>query len=142
MGLRRKHASRSVGYRQGYLRSAEWAKFRAGFYGRLRAANILPACAACGRAENEGVALELHHLSYEGVRQLPGGQWVSGERDDDVILLCRDDHEQVHRILDSNPRDFSGLSRRVASLRIINSLRARYGRLTFSRSGGNTGRKR
>lgn len=130
MGLGRKHASRSVGYRQGYLKSGAWSVFRAGFYGRLRAAGILPACAACGRAEHEGVSLELHHLSYEGVSQLPSGQWVSGESDDDVILLCREDHEQLHRVLDSNRRDFVGISRRVASLRIVNSLRARYGRLT------------
>lgn len=140
MGLGRKHASRAVGYRKGYLRSEAWAGFRRGFYARLRAANIVPACAACGRTQGQGARLELHHLSYEGVKQDAAGRWVSGEGDEDVILLCREDHEQLHRILDANGRDFAGLDRRLASLRIINSFRARGRRLTRGRSGINTGR--
>lgn len=140
MGLGRKHASRAVGYRQGYLRSDAWASFRRGFYARLRAAGIVPACAGCGRTRGEGAALELHHLSYAGVEKDASGRWVSGEQDSDVILLCREDHEQLHRILDTNGRDFVGLDRRLASLRIINSFRARQQRLTRGRLGANTGK--
>lgn len=130
MGLGRKHASRAGDYRQGYLRSDAWIAFRRGFYARLRSQNIIPACAACRRTAGEGVALELHHLTYEGVSRGASGAWVSGESDDDVIILCREDHEQLHRILDSNRRDFAGCDRRLASLRVINGLRSRYARLT------------
>lgn len=142
MSLARKHASRSVGYRQGYLRSEAWAGFRRGFYRRLRAHGVIAACAGCSRTRGQGARLELHHLSYEGVSQGADGVWVSEESDDDVILLCSEHHEQLHRILDSNHRDFSGLDRRIASLRIINSFRARSARLTGSGSRVNTLSKR
>jgi len=138
MSLARKHASRSVGYRQGYLRSEAWSNFRRGFYARLRAQGVIAACAGCSRTRGEGARLELHHLSYAGVGQGADGVWVSGESDDDVILLCQEHHEQLHRILDTNSRDYVGLDRKVASLRIINSFRARYRRLTGSGAGVNT----
>lgn len=121
MSLARKSASDAAAYRLGYLRSAAWAKRRAKYYAWIRGLGKVPVCQVCGTKKD----LQLHHLSYEGVRfDASSGQWVAGESNDDFLPLCALHHEGLHRAFDTKKRDFIGAQRRWASLRWVNAMRS------------------
>ena len=74
---------RRLWYRDYYLQSRHWARFRAKakrYYGNK--------CARCFRYGINGVTIDVHHLSYERL-------WH--ERLEDVQLLCRECHKQKHK---------------------------------------------
>lgn len=72
--------------------------------------------------------MDLHHMSYDGVSQDRGGRWVSREKDTDLMPLCRDCHERVHRILDDHKRDYKGWNRHRATIVIVARLRREHER--------------
>ena len=120
MGLGRKRGAARAEY-AGYIASDAWRARKIRYYEDIRAAGFVPVCQVCGVSRG----LDLHHLSYDGVRRVASGVWVSGEADEDLIPLCRADHEELHRVLDTRGRDYRGWSRRAASLRIIRYLKDR-----------------
>lgn len=121
--LARKSAKESRAYREGYLRSPAWQKFRRLYFEAIKKSQRVAVCQVCGRTKREDNPLDLHHMSYDNVHQGPDGRWVSNERPEDVVLLCRKHHKDVHKILDDYRRDYRGWSRRRASTRIIHHLR-------------------
>lgn len=67
----------------------------------------------------DGGSLDLHHVSYEGVSwDDTAQQWVAREADDDLMPMCREHHQQLHRIMDGR-KEFYGWDRRRASVVII-----------------------
>lgn len=54
------------------------------------------------------------------------GSWVAREADEDLMPLCRDHHQAVHRVMDRK-RDFYGWDRRRATLVIVAYLRSKWG---------------
>ena len=71
-------------YRQKYLKSFHWRKFKA----KLRADGYLKRCYICGtdgKEMNEGI--EPHHISYKNIGK---------ETADDIVPLCETCHDRVH----------------------------------------------
>lgn len=126
MSLARKRGAARAEY-AGYLRSSAWLSRKIRFYEALAEAGFVAVCQVCGARKSKATPLDLHHLSYEGVKKLPGGQWVSSEADEDLIPLCREHHQQLHQILDTRGRDYRGWSRKKASLWIIYGLKKKVG---------------
>lgn len=125
--LKRKRGAKALAYRSGYLGSEAWAARRRAYYGGVWSRGFVAMCQVCGKTGADGVSLHLHHLSYEGVRRGADGVWVAGEKDEDLLPLCETDHESLHKILDDFSSGYRGWSRRAASLRIVQQLRARSG---------------
>lgn len=123
--LARKTGAKAQSYRQGYLRSGGWQKWRREYFEAIRATGKIPACQGCLVPESASdVVLDLHHMSYDGVREVPeSGGWVSKERAEDVVMLCRDCHGRLHRLLDQPRSGWSGWDRRRASVVIIGRMR-------------------
>ena len=90
-------------------------------------------CLVCG----VGGALDLHHTSYDGVKQRTDGSWVAGEADGDLMPLCRGCHEDLHAELDRRRRDFWGWDRRRATAVLVVGLRR--ARLDSVGGGGSEG---
>jgi GTP1/Obg family GTP-binding protein len=84
-------------YRTGYLRSPAWFNRRDRWFRTEQRRGPLT-CVACGRAGTRRT-LELHHLSYRGVRVLDG-RWLATEKHDDLTALHPFCHELVHRLID------------------------------------------
>lgn len=124
MSLARKRGAARAEY-AGYMRSSAWLSRKIRFYAEIKGRGQIAVCQVCGTRGSKDNPLDLHHLSYEGVVKLPGGGWKSNERDEDLIPLCRADHQKVHEILDSRVRDYRGWSRRKASMWIIYGLKTK-----------------
>lgn len=107
---------------QSYLASAAWHRRRWRYFRALRRRGFEPACQVCGLRLDQTESLDLHHLNYDGVVERDG-QWIAGERDEDLMVLCRLHHNDVHRILDERRRDYWGWDRRKATLVIVGHLR-------------------
>lgn len=118
MGLRR---TRSKSYRK-YLRSQSWNWRRRRWFRDRRAEGLEPACQVCGDRLEEVGTLDLHHVSYDGVTEHPNGKWSARESDADLMPLCRDDHQAVHRMMDRR-REFYGWSRYRATVVIVAHLK-------------------
>ena len=130
--LARKSSRGGYAYREGYLRSPAWQKFRREYFEAVKATGTVPVCQVCFRPGTEGNPLDLHHMTYENVRRTPIGGWVSAEKRADVVLICREHHQRLHQILDDYRRDYRGWSRRRASVRIIHHLRAHHSKGTLA----------
>ncbi|SMY04385.1 MULTISPECIES: hypothetical protein [Brevibacterium] len=115
----------SSAYQSGYLRSQQWHWRRRRWFRDRRAAGFEPACQVCGVSLEDAGTLDLHHVSYDGVVENPDGSWTAREADEDLMPLCRDHHQAVHRIMDRK-RDFHGWDRRRATLVIVAFLRAKW----------------
>lgn len=121
--LARKTGRAALGYRQGYLRSPGWKKWRREYFEAIRTQGVIPACQGCLAREDEVAdGLDLHHMSYDGVREVPGG-WSSREQTEDVVMLCRGCHQKLHRLLDQPRSGWRGWDRRAASVVIIRRMR-------------------
>lgn len=72
-------------------------------------------------------SLDLHHVSYEGVRRGQGNRWVAEETDEDLVPLCRQCHDQLHSRMDDG-KTYYGWSRENATFRIIAELRQQLAR--------------
>lgn len=83
-----------------------WVAEHQARYGRL------PRCAGCD-APWRPRAGDLHHLTYDR---------LGSERFEDLLAMCRDCHEAVHRLLDTS-RGWRRLDRRAATARVVASLR-------------------
>lgn len=112
----------STEYQRGYLRSRAWNWRRRRWFRDHRNSGFEPACQVCGLRLDEAGSLDLHHVSYEGVKQHPDGSWASEEEDADLMPLCRTHHQAVHRLMDRK-RDFHGWNRRRATAVIVAFLR-------------------
>jgi hypothetical protein len=88
-----------------YLKSPEWRKLRDE---ALEKANHT--CAICGAKEN----LNVHHCHYRNI-DTP-----------ELVVLCKDCHAMVHRILKSVHARIAGTEMRNASYRAILNARAVY----------------
>lgn len=100
-----------------YLRSRAWNWRRRRWFRDVRAAGREPACQVCGLRLEDTDSLDLHHVSYAGVGKVDG-RWAATEADEDLLPLCRADHQAVHRMLDRS-KDFYGWDRRRATVVII-----------------------
>ena len=65
-----------------------------------------------------------HHTSYEGVGQDADGTWRAREADEDLMPMCREHHQQLHRMMDGK-KEFYGWDRRRATVVIVARLRHR-----------------
>lgn len=102
-----------------YLRSQQWGFRRVRWFRDCRARGYEPACQVCGVTLVDGDSLDLHHVSYEGVSwDDTTQQWVAREADEDLMPMCREHHQQLHRIMDGR-KEFYGWDRRRASVVII-----------------------
>ncbi len=75
-------------YRNVYLKSEHWMNLR---IERLALSNGL--CAICGF---RSVSNDVHHIRY-------GGSLYRVKADEDLRVLCRSCHTEIHRLLDENP---------------------------------------
>ncbi|WP_282827666.1 hypothetical protein [Gulosibacter sediminis] len=115
----RKPSPAAASYRGGYLRSRAWFARRARYFqdqARLR-------CEVCRREVTTPRDLELHHVSYRGVRQRPDGSWEAHEADNDLVAMHPVCHEAVHRILDQDTMLRGLVSRQDATDRAIRIVR-------------------
>ncbi|WP_123826629.1 hypothetical protein [Kocuria soli] len=111
--------SGNQGYQTGYLRSGAWFDRRRAWFTAVEARGQQVACLVCGSEQG----LDLHHVDYDGVWQAGDGSWIAGENDEDLMLLCRGCHEDLHDELDRRRRDFWGWDRRRASAVLVAGLR-------------------
>lgn len=114
MGLNR---TGSKPYRA-YLKTQAWHWRRQRWFRDRRRAGFEPACQVCGVTLATAGTLDLHHMSYQGVGQEPDGTWKAREKDTDLMPLCRDHHEAVHRMMDRR-KEFYGWDRRRATVKIV-----------------------
>lgn len=122
-------------YLRGYLKSPAWFARRRAWFRSVEQRGQVVVCLVC----REAGPVDLHHTSYEGVRQESSGGWVAGEADEDLMPLCRSCHEDLHRELDRRRRDFWGWDRRRASAVIVIGLRR--ARLGTDQIGASKGRR-
>lgn len=108
---------------QGYLASPAWKKRRRVYFETVRLSGFEPACQCCFTTLTEAKALDLHHLSYEGVTKDASGRWLSAEDEADLVPLCRDCHERLHTRLDARRMDYWGWDRRRATAVVLTYLR-------------------
>lgn len=94
-GLRR---AGKASYTEGYLRSGAWRERRRRFLADLQARTGRIGCACCDEELSERTA-DVHHLSYERVVN-DDGMYGAGEKDEDLMVLCRWCHERVHAAFD------------------------------------------
>lgn len=113
----------SPAYRQ-YLRSQQWGFRRVRWFRDCRARGYEPACQVCGMTLAEAGSLDLHHTSYAGVGQDAEGTWRARESDEDLMPMCREHHQQLHRMMDGK-KEFYGWDRRRATVVIVARLRHR-----------------
>lgn len=116
MSLRRGGAKRGE-YIAGYLRSGAWRARRRRYFVDRRAAEGAVTCPGCDDPLADRTA-DVHHLSYDGVVKREDGVWVSGEKDEDLLAMCRWCHERVHKLLDRD-RGWSSRDRRDATWAVI-----------------------
>jgi len=119
------HRTGNTAYSRGYLRSREWFARRRRWFEEVRAAGMEPACVVCSMTEPEGrrsgVSLDLHHVSYAGVEQTEQGRWIAAEAHEDLMPLCRHDHQRLHQMMDGR-REFYGWDRERATLWVVTHL--------------------
>lgn len=99
-----------------YMASPAWAKQRAAWVLEYEARNAaLPTCAVCnaGWVTESGATLDVHHHTYERLGK---------ELFDDLVALCREHHEHVHRAFDSDSY-WRRMDRPTASRELINRLK-------------------
>ncbi|GEM_PF-2026639 len=124
--LGRKQGAAAAPYRDGYLRSAAWRETRRRYFAWVHAQGAVPTCQVCAARRNpDGTALDLHHLTYEHCGKDAAGHWYSRETVEDLVLMCRDCHKELHRILDGSGKDWKGWDRRRASVAVIVHLKGR-----------------
>lgn len=111
--------SGNAAYSRGYLRSGAWFRRRRAWFAAVEATGRQVVCLICG---DDG-PVDLHHTSYDGVKQGPDGFWVAGESDEDLMPLCRGCHEALHAELDRRRRDFWAWDRRRATAVLVVGLR-------------------
>lgn len=120
----RRRPARGNRYRTGYLTSIEWFRRRARWFREEADTYGVVRCAVClGRGTSS--TLELHHLDYRGVAEVPGGGWRAGEEHTDLLAVHPDHHRMVHQLLDSDKVLGRLRNRRDASMQAIAKLRRR-----------------
>lgn len=108
-------------YRE-YLDSPQWAKRRREWFQDCRAAGYQPVCQVCEVELEVAGSLDLHHASYDGVKQDEQGRWQANETDAELMPMCRLCHSELHRRMDAR-RAFTGWSRRRATVYIAGEMR-------------------
>ena len=117
----RRRPHRGNSYRSSFLTSPAWfARRDRWFTDQTQVAGSLR-CIVC-RADAGRDDLELHHLDYTGVQQLPTG-WIAGEKHTDLVCAHPYCHELLHRLLDRDRVLRALRGRRAASIRAIRQLR-------------------
>lgn len=111
------HRTGSADYRA-YLRSPQWGFRRVRWFRDCRACGAEPACLVCRITLTEAGKLDLHHVSYKGVQRDHGGRWVAREQDEDLMPMCREHHQELHRRMDTR-KEWFGWDRRRASVAIV-----------------------
>lgn len=118
-------------YQQGYIRSRQWGFRRVRYFRDVRAAGREPACQVCGITLEDyqqatGRMLDVHHVRYDGViYDDESGRWFAREKDEDLMEMCREDHQQLHRIMDRT-KEFYGWSRERATAVIVVRLKRQH----------------
>lgn len=123
MSNARKNAASAAPYRTGYLRSPAWFARRDRWFTEELALRGEIRCALCGGVADPG-ALELHHLSYDGVEQGPE-RWYAGEAHEDLTSLHARCHEWLHKLLDGDAALRRMRDRRLATRAALARLRAK-----------------
>lgn len=112
-----------------YLLSRAWGWRRQCWCRDCRRGGREQACQVCGARLDETGTLYLHRASYTGVTQDVCGRWQARAADADLLPLCREHHEELHRILDQRGRDYMGWNRRRASVVNIARLRTNHSQM-------------
>ncbi|KRC90059.1 hypothetical protein ASE25_11240 [Terrabacter sp. Root85] len=109
---RRTRRARRAAY-DAYLNSRAWSDKRKQWYAAwLTAAGVEPACLVCGRRWTLKAG-HLHHVTYARLGIEPV---------EDLVPLCRRDHQRLHALIDAHPT-WRRSDRRTATAAIIASLR-------------------
>lgn len=123
MSLARKTSTADRAAYQGYLSSTPWKARRRRYFETVKAAGFEPACQVCFATLAELGVLDLHHVSYDGVKEVAPGRFRAQEKDEDLVPLCRDHHEQLHRTFDQHRLTYWGWDRKRATVVVINYMR-------------------
>ena len=133
MSNTRKGGVAGAHYRRGYLRSTAWFGRRDRYFREVPDSDR---CVVCLRREtNPRRSLELHHVSYEGVR-FENGKWVAAEADEDLMPMHPLCHEQVHLAIERDIALASLITRRESTRRAIRVVRRRLIALIQAEAGG------
>lgn len=108
----------------GYLRSTAWFRRRDQWFAEELVRSGKLRCGVCMKPSKKR-ELELHHLDYAGVVELPDGEWVAGEKHEDLVGLHPRCHEWVHQALDADAAAGAAMNRRAANERVIARLRSK-----------------
>lgn len=96
-----------------YLSSRTWSDKRRQWYAAsLTAAGVEPTCLVCGRRWTLKAG-HLHHVTYAR---------LGNESTEDLVPLCRRDHQRLHALIDAAPT-WRRADRRTATAAIIASMR-------------------
>lgn len=106
-----------------YLSSNSWRARRRLYFEAVRAAGFEPACQVCLALLKDIGSLDLHHVSYDGVIDQGAGRFRSEEPDEDLVPLCREHHEALHKRLDDYRYNYWGWDRRRATVVIIKHMK-------------------
>ena len=94
-----------------YLASLQWQARRRRWLRNQQPRGVDPVCAVCGKPWT--LHDDLHHANYTSLGHEP---------DTELIPMCRDCHEALHRILDTS-RAWRAMPRPAATAGIITILR-------------------
>lgn len=120
----RRGGRKSKAYRApstGYLASLAWRRRRRAFLDHELHTKGAVRCACCNEALNDRTA-DVHHLAYRGVQQREDGTWLSDERDEELMAMCRWCHERMHTLMD-NDRGWSRMNRADATVAVVKVMR-------------------
>lgn len=123
MSNRRRTGVRSS-YTSGYLKSPAWFARRDRWFREEARWGRPLTCAACLEPEVSS-QLELHHLDYSGIHQLPDGRYQAAERHADLVPMHPRCHETLHRLIERDEGMARHRTRRTASLMALDRLRTK-----------------
>lgn len=122
MSNARKTSSRTA-YRTGYLRSVVWFRRRDAWFTEQLTRTGTLRCVVCRMAATAR-ELDLHHLDYRRVTRR-ALRWQAGEWHEDLCAMHPSCHEEVHRILDTDPVLRRHRTRPIATIHAIRLARTR-----------------
>ena len=120
----RRRPSRGNTYRTGYLVSPQWFGRRDRWFRDEHRTAGGWTCAGCTRSADRR-ELELHHLSYAGVKRTPSG-WSAAEAHEDLWSMHPACHELLHRIIDRDTLLARHRTKRQASLSALQIVRRKH----------------
>lgn len=110
-------------YHTGYLKSPAWFARRGSWIANELATKGHIECPLC-LTNVDRKSVELHHVSYDGVKRTRTG-WQALEADEDLVGMHKRCHEWVHRLLDQDAYYGHIKNRRLATRLVIERLQTK-----------------